>query len=81
MTTTESKVLAAYAVLTREDERGAWNPYYPDIAVAVGGDPSLAYSACKALKATGLLECNGRQGAHLMNAPAYWATDAGLALL
>jgi len=80
MSPRDTKVLAAYAALTVDDPEGAWNPYHYVVIAAVGGDPNGAYVSCKALKGRGLLACNGRQGASLASSPAYWATDAGLAL-
>jgi hypothetical protein len=76
---TEEKVLDVYRELSKSDPEGAWNPYYADVARAANGDADLAYAACKKLKKDGLLECNGRQGGGLFNAPAYWPTEKAVA--
>lgn len=81
MNETERAVLEAYKAEDDHDAEGAFAPYYHTIVSAAGGNPDLAYAVCKSLKKTGLLTCNGRQGAGLLAAPSYWITDKGKAAL
>lgn len=82
MEAVDRAVLAAYKAECDADPEGAFAPYYHSIANGAGGDPDLAYAACKSLKKAGLLTCgSARQGPRLISAPSYWITDEGVAAL